>query len=355
MTQPALARFFIVSEPNYMVDVDPDNKVVQLNRHRETGLEDLDKVATHLRTLKREFGVKVGYRMYGTAVKPKDEEESLEESKMYGRAKTSYQQFENDVRLVVKHQQEVNPESPGARSRSIGELYVESAGQRHRLSFRDLGAGRALARHCEQGGKPEDSVGLYICTIAEQLETLRRFSSYNSRRQFAEDATAQEARELAREHLGQLRNEIREFYDVGSYHSAREAVESGSRRALMDDADPDLEGHYSETRVDPRVEPALPIVSALRGRRHRQLEEMSRQPFVISTDSMVTEEDILEYDDPMKNLGARLGRVVSRAVEETVLTRRLGRIAESMRGGSTPGEFELRLVRNALSNTKFDN
>lgn len=354
VTQPAEARFFIVSEPSYMVNVDPDNQVVQINRHRETRLEDLDKVTKHLRTLRREFGVKVGYRMYGKAVEPKDQEESLEESKMYGRAKTSYQQFENDVRLVVKHQHEVNPEVPGSRSRSIGELYVESAGERHRLPFRDLGAGRALARHCEQGGALDDSVGEYIRTIAEQLETLKRFSMYNSRQQFAEDATAQEARELAREHLSQLRGEIREFYDPNSYQAAREAVEGGEREALMDEADPDLTGHYSETRVDPRVERALPIVSALRERRYRQLDEMSRQPFVITQEDVITEEDILEYDEPIQNLGAKLGRVVSRAVEETVLSRHLGRVAESMRAGQAPGERDLGLVRQVLANTKFD-
>lgn len=360
VTDPKQARRFFVKDPNFMVTVNEDLKEIQINRNANTRLSDIKDVTQMLKNLNREFMVKVNFRVYGQAIKPKDtayqakiakekEAEDVLESSMYGRAKTSYQEFGEGTRLIIKHGREVDPEAPGARSRSIQELMVEHGGRRHRLSTRDLGAGRAVANHCAHGGTVKDEVAEYIQEMASQIRSLQKFSAYNRRQQFAEDAQAQEVRELAREHAQTLRKRIREFSERNTYEKALDRFDRGERETVLAESDPELLNHYSETHIDKRVERALPIVTALRERRVAQILEASREPFPIGPE-VPCEEDILESDDPIKNLGLRVKRVVNRAVESSALTQHVAMVAEKMIEGEEITQYDREVTRNVLEN-----
>lgn len=364
VTNPQEARRFFVRDPNFMVSVNQDLREIQVNRNETTRWEDIKDVMRMLRNLNREFMVKVGVRVYGKAVKPKDtayqarmaqaeENEEVLESNMYGRAKTSYQPFGESTRLVIKHGNAVDPEQPGSRSRSIRSLFVEHQGQRYPVSTRDLGAGRAIANHLSMGGAPGDDLCEHIEEMAQQLETLQTFAQYNRRKQFMEDDNAQDARELAREHAQHLRGRVREFAESTTYDQALERFQSGERDTILSESDPELMSHYTQSHVDPRVERALPIVSALRERRQAQILEASRAPFPIGP-QVVTEDDIMESDDPRVNMGIRLRALAARAVESSPLSCHVTRVAESLISGGEITEHDQAVVRNVLANVVLE-
>ena len=108
-------------------------------------------------------------------------EETMSESKMYGTGRVSYQKVDG-ARLVVKHNENINTEIAGGRTRSIGKIYIESAeGERFMYPFKHLSGARAMARHVAEGGKPFDEFGTHIVGLSEEMNKLRKFKSYMGR------------------------------------------------------------------------------------------------------------------------------------------------------------------------------
>ena len=88
-------------------------------------------------------------RDYMFQAKPKEisKETPMMESKMFGTNRISYQDL-GEARLVVKHNQPINPEISGARSMHIEHIYVENAdGERFKYPLKHLSGARALAEH----------------------------------------------------------------------------------------------------------------------------------------------------------------------------------------------------------------
>ena len=105
-----------------------------------------------------------------------DQSEVKFESKLTGTLKTSYQTFGENVRLIIKHTTPVDEDKRGARTRHIHHLYVEDAeGERVRLPFKSLIAGRAVAQHYNNGGNVVDEVGQHIHELTQEAYDLRKF------------------------------------------------------------------------------------------------------------------------------------------------------------------------------------
>ena len=108
-------------------------------------------------------------------------EETMSESKMYGTNRVSYQKVDG-ARIVVKHNESINADIAGGRTRSIGKIYIESAdGERFMYPFKHLSGARAMARHVAEGGKPFDEFGTHIVGLSEEMNKLRKFKSYMGR------------------------------------------------------------------------------------------------------------------------------------------------------------------------------
>ena len=105
----------------------------------------------------------------------------MSESTMYGTSRNSIQNVGN-ARVLVKHSKPVNQEQPGARTRDIHSLYVESGeGERFKYPFRHLNGARAMARHVHAGGKPHDEVGEAIVNLSDQLAKLKEVTKFARR------------------------------------------------------------------------------------------------------------------------------------------------------------------------------
>ena len=120
-------------------------------------------------------------RDYDYQVKTRPGEQQMSESTMYGTSRNSIQNVGN-ARVLVKHSKPVNQEQPGARTRDIHSLYVESGeGERFKYPFRHLNGARAMARHVAEGGNQYDDFGKYIVSLSEELSNLRKFKTYMNR------------------------------------------------------------------------------------------------------------------------------------------------------------------------------
>ena len=120
-------------------------------------------------------------RDYDYQVKNRPGEQQMSESTMYGTSRNSIQDVGN-ARVLVKHSRPVNQEQPGARTRDIHSLYVESGeGERFKYPFRHLNGARAMARHVAEGGNQYDDFGKFIVSLSEELSNLRKFKTYMNR------------------------------------------------------------------------------------------------------------------------------------------------------------------------------
>lgn len=105
-------------------------------------------------------------------------EDRMNESRMYGTARTSYQKVDN-ARIVIRHTAPINTESTSARTQHISAIYIESAeGERFKYPYKHLSGARAMARHVSEGGKLYDDFGSHIVSLSEEMNKLRKFKSY---------------------------------------------------------------------------------------------------------------------------------------------------------------------------------
>ena len=106
---------------------------------------------------------------------------TMNESKMYGTSKTSYQNV-GEARIAIKHSKPVNTESATGRIQNINAIFIESPeGERFKYPYRHLNGARAMARHVAEGGKPFDDFGKHITGLSEELNSLKKFKSYVGR------------------------------------------------------------------------------------------------------------------------------------------------------------------------------
>ena len=108
-------------------------------------------------------------------------ENDMNESKLFGTSKTSYQDI-GEAKIIVRHSQPVNLNSMNGRSQRIEHIYVENAmGERFLYPVKHLNGARALAVHVSEGGHPYDNIGQYVIGLSEELSKLRFFKNYVDR------------------------------------------------------------------------------------------------------------------------------------------------------------------------------
>lgn len=115
-------------------------------------------------------------------------EKQMNESKLWGTNKTSYQNVD-EARIVVKHSKPINGEIPQGRAHGIDSIFIEnSQGERFKYPFKHLNGARAMARHIANSGNPYDSIGTYITGLSEELSKLRMFKGYVGRNPVVSEA-----------------------------------------------------------------------------------------------------------------------------------------------------------------------
>ena len=224
-----------------------------------------------------------------------DKAAPVSESKLYGSTRTSIQEF-GPVRLLIRHNQAVNEEVPGARSRKIEAMFVETdQGERFRMPFKKLSAGRAMAQHLAHGGLVHDDAGQHIVNMVEEMNNLSFFVR-NTRHRMFEDSETQAMVEAAVERYQTLRSDLKHMGGTRGYQNFAENFVPVAPVEEEFDMDA-LKERFVKKMIDDRLTQALPYVQ--RAYQQRQLDEQDKyiKEFDSWADDMVHEQD--ESIDPV--------------------------------------------------------
>ena len=197
---------------------------------------------------------KLKYSMQGQAAIS----EGLFES-WQGKKDVSYNADATQARLMIKHKRNIGEGE--ARFRNIQSLFIETAdGERFRLPFTKLSAGRAMLEHVRQGGKPYDVRGNHIVTIVNEMNLLSRFRRANQGKIF--EGETQRLVEQATHYYETLQNNLKSLSTTRGYSKYFEAWDP----AALTDEDviiEDLRHMFIEQNIDSRIEQALPLLARL--------------------------------------------------------------------------------------------
>ena len=237
--------------------MDPEDKKAWYG-DEETGsrgfLEQLKNFAIRTSKVRGGFSLedlsKLKYAIAGQA--------ALTES-FYGTRKVSYSGQPTDARLMIKH---TRPIAEGdKRYRYVESLFIETAeGERFRLPFRKLAGGRAMLEHVRQGGNPYDMRGQHIAETVNQINVLSQFRRAHQGRVF--EGAAGELVTETNQYYQQLTQNLKHMANGRGYTRYFESWKPGD----ISDSDmvvEDLRSMFIETRIDPRIETALPMLAKI--------------------------------------------------------------------------------------------
>lgn len=187
-----------------------------------------------------------------------DAPSAVNESRLTGTSRISVQDF-GPAKLVIHHSEAVNEEVPGARSRKIDRMFIETAeGERFLLPFKKLSAGRAMAEHIAHGGWMHDDAGKHIVGIVEEMNSLAFFVR-NTRHRMFEDAETQQMVESAVERYHALRECLKQMSKPRGYEAFAETFQPEA--PIQDKYDIDaLKERFVKKMFDDRLTQALPYV-----------------------------------------------------------------------------------------------
>jgi hypothetical protein len=171
----------------------------------------------------------------------------------------SWNGADTEARLMIKHKRAIGEND--ARFRYVDSLFVETAeGERYKLPFTKLSAGRAMLEHVRQGGKPYDIRGQHIATIVNEMNLLSRFKRANQGKIF--EGETQHLVEQATHYYETLQNNLK---SLGSKTGYNKYFETWDPAALTDEdvIIEDLRHMFIEQNIDSRIEQALPLLAKL--------------------------------------------------------------------------------------------
>jgi hypothetical protein len=204
------------------------------------------------------FGIKnlnhLRYSMQGQAAI----KEGLFES-WSGKKDVSWNAGATESRLMIKHKRALGEDE--ARFRYVESLFIETAeGERYKLPFRNLTAGKAMLEHVRAGGRPYDLRGQHIAEMVNELTVLSRFKRANAGRLLEGDTAT--LVEQATTYFENLRHNLKSLTTRTGY---TKYFESWSPAELSEE-EVVIEGlkHLFVTQsIDQRIEEALPLIARI--------------------------------------------------------------------------------------------
>lgn len=179
-----------------------------------------------------------------------------------GTSRSSYQLL-GPVKIIARHHKRIDPESPGARSRNISNLFIETEeGERFKCpEGTTLNGARAIARHFKNGGSLQDELGQHIAKIIKEMHDLRFFVR-NMRGKTFEDADTNSMVSTAIDHYGDLHRTLFSLRGQRGYQQYKDLWEPESVTEETVNLE-ELKDKFSKRVFDERLTVALPIVDKL--------------------------------------------------------------------------------------------
>ena len=202
---------------------------------------------------------------------------SMQESKMYGSTKSSYQEC-GPAKIIVRHNESINPEIRGSRSRKVKEVFIEThEGERFKMPFNSLPGTRAMAQHIGQGGRPYDDIGESISTMVSEIASLRPFVARN-RNAIYEDETTIEMVEAAKEYYAETRKTLSKLKGKRGYKAYAESFEVTEQQEILEDEMAEMKERFTKKRFSDKMENAMPVVRKAFNRKNLKPNKPSMKP-----------------------------------------------------------------------------
>jgi hypothetical protein len=133
----------------------------------------------------------------------------VNEGKLYGTLRTSYETITPNTKLCIKHNGIINDDIHGDRSRKIDSVFIVTTdGERFKCPITHLGGCRALARHISSGGAIADQFGGHIVDLIKELKAIKQFL-YGSRNKTFIDPEATELVNTANDRFHEVKQIIK--------------------------------------------------------------------------------------------------------------------------------------------------
>jgi hypothetical protein len=359
------ARRFFVKQPNYMVTLDGEARHIKINKNSNVSLEDMESIMKQLKNLATANMLKTEIRVFGKEITPKDfayqtknmkgpAMENIQEasfSRMHGFKKTSYQTLES-TKIIVRHRRPIDEEVRGSRARNIQAIFIEHAGERFRFPHNNLAGARAMARHINEGGNIQDSVGQYIVESIANYNKLMEFVRYARTNKLINE-TSEDIIKTVRESVGVIRREIGQLQGAKTYGTMSETIQTRDPNVIEEDDTADLQDMFTVRKFDEKIGDILPIVKKLMDNKQvwrNALVEASEKEIAISEKTELSETEVFEFDSPVQRMGYQVKDIASRMIGESDLQKFVGKVAGKLIEGEQISAFEKKVVGNVLGN-----
>jgi hypothetical protein len=360
VVDPEQARMFFVDEPNYMVEIDDDEIVV--NKSTLTPQDTLAPITDSLRLVADEYQLNYTMKEYGKTIEPKmfsfttktqkdKDMNELSESrlgKLHGFRKTSYQRL-GEVRLKYTHHKEVKEDVPITRVKNIKSIALEHGEEKHMFPNNFVLGARAMARHLNEGGSYDDEVGQFIIEVSKRCKKMNEFLRYartnKSLIEGNDDAVA-----LVKENLAQTRYDLKKFIAPTTHSSYYSKFQEAAKSAINTDGDvSDIKDQFTVKKLDDSIEDLFPFINSLL--KEKEIYETSILSEIDAGgmfERLPTYNRVLEFDDTMHKLAYKL-RETADALKSESLSAFLGRISEKIASQQSLDEFEIKVVREIFN------
>lgn len=176
-----------------------------------------------------------------------------------GKGNTSWNADTTQARLVIHHKKKLGEGE--ARYRYVESLFIETVeGERYKLGFKNLTAGKAMLEHVRQGGKPYDMRGNHITGLVEELSVLSRFRRANAGQIF--EGEAQQLITETDRYYRQMQGVLKHLGSSRGYQTYFESW-NPSELTEQDVIIEDFKNLFVKQTIDPRIEQALPVLARI--------------------------------------------------------------------------------------------
>jgi hypothetical protein len=161
---------------------------------------------------------------------------------------------------MIKHSKVMREED--ARFRHIESIFIETVEhERFKLKTRSLVEARAQLQHVREGGRPWDPRGQHISEMVGQAKVLSQFRRAHHGKVF--EGAAQQLVNETETYYKNLRHNLKSMSTRSGYNKYFESWNPDSLTE-QDMVVEDLKGLFVETRIDPRIEQALPLLAQIK-------------------------------------------------------------------------------------------
>jgi hypothetical protein len=356
---PKEATRFAVAEPNLLARIDVKEKTLMLATSADLSESPIRGM---LKELAQDYLMSFDYKIFDKKIKPKGEKidikrnaetdmaEVMEASlgKMTGSRKSSYQPLTDSVKIIVRHNKDVNEEVRGARSRNIHSILIQRGEEKFKMAENNLSAARAMARHLHNGGETFDAIGEAITVMSQDYGKLKEFVKYVRKSDLVNEAN-QEFVELAIENINDIKSNLKKLSGVKSYANAVETVTNYNNVEILQD-DLDLESKFTETHFDEKVANVLDNIKTMASKKHSFESYITNAITKESFDDVkeqLKEDELLEFDTPHAKLGHQVSQMGYSAKDET-LGNYLHSISSKLNAGGQLSQFEYGAIKSSL-------